>query len=43
MKPLPGHGAEKGSKGKLMSKGKKIKKKEEKEEEEEEMKKEIEG
>jgi len=26
-KPLPGHGAEKGSKGKLMSEGKKIKEK----------------
>jgi hypothetical protein len=38
-KTLPGHGAEKGSEGKLMSKGKKI---EEKEEEKEEMKKEIE-
>lgn len=25
LKPLPGHGAEKGSKGKLMSKGKKMK------------------
>jgi len=43
MKPLPGHGAEKGSKGKLMSKRKKRKEKGEKEDEEEEMKKEIEG
>ena len=43
MKPLPGHGSEKGSKGKLMSKRKKMKEKGEEKKEEEEMKKEIEG